>query len=71
VEIFTSLWRLPGQSDHYQLYLLVRPKFHKDSPWRIIERLAPRSPLELCLLNPMFLDYHISDEGGYNSCLGP
>ncbi len=36
-----------------------------------IERLALRSPLKLCLLNPIFLDYHISDEGGYNSCFGP
>ncbi|HEV3483550.1 MAG TPA: hypothetical protein VGR97_14625, partial [Candidatus Acidoferrales bacterium] len=41
---------------------------HKDhqSPWQIIERLAPRSPLELCLLPPVFLDYYLNDSGGYD-----
>jgi transposase len=53
----------------YQLYFnLVRPNSHKDnlSPWQIIERLQPRSPLELCLLPPVLLDYHLTDEGGYD-----
>src|SRR5439155_23070256 len=53
----------------YQLYFnLVRPNSHKDhlSPWQIIERLAPRSPLELCLLPPVFLDYYLNDQGGYD-----
>ncbi|HZP34158.1 MAG TPA: hypothetical protein VFB23_12435, partial [Candidatus Acidoferrales bacterium] len=36
------------------------------SPWQIIERLAPRSPLELCLLPPVFLDYYLNDSGGYD-----
>ncbi|HEV3482899.1 MAG TPA: hypothetical protein VGR97_11310, partial [Candidatus Acidoferrales bacterium] len=41
---------------------------HKDhqSPWQIIERLAPRSPLELCLLPPVFLDYYLNNSGGYD-----
>src|SRR2546428_552166 len=53
----------------YQLYFnLVRPNSHKEnqSPWQIIERLAPRSPLQLCLLPPVFLDYHLNDLGGYH-----
>ncbi|MHB8677853.1 MAG: hypothetical protein ACYDCE_15525, partial [Candidatus Acidiferrales bacterium] len=36
------------------------------TPWQIIERLAPRSPLELCLLPPVFLDYYLNDSGGYD-----
>jgi hypothetical protein len=36
------------------------------SPWQIIERLAPRSPLELYLLPPVFLDYYLNDSGGYS-----
>ena len=50
----------------YQIYFdLVPPDSHKDnqSPWQII---APRSPLELCLLRPVFLDYHLNDSGGYD-----
>ncbi len=31
---------------------------------QIIERLAPRSPLELCLLPPVFLDDYVNDSGG-------
>ncbi len=53
----------------YQLYFnLARPNSHKQnqSPWQIIERLAPRSPLELCLLPPVFLDYYLNDSGGYD-----
>jgi hypothetical protein len=53
----------------YQLYFnLVRPNSHKEnlSPWQIIERLAPRSPLELGLLPPVFLDYYLNDSGGYD-----
>ena len=46
----------------------MRPNSHKEnqSPWQIIERLAPHSPLELCLLPPVFLDYYINDSGGYD-----
>jgi hypothetical protein len=53
----------------YQLYFnLARPNSHKDnqSPWQIIERLAPRSPLQLCLLPPVFLDYYLNGSGGYD-----
>ncbi|HXJ05433.1 MAG TPA: hypothetical protein VNH65_10065, partial [Candidatus Acidoferrum sp.] len=41
---------------------------HKENltPWQIIERLAPRSPLELCLLPPVFLDYYLDNSGGYD-----
>jgi len=28
--------------------------------------LAPRSPLKLCLLSPVFLDYYLNSEGGYD-----
>lgn len=53
----------------YQLYFnIARPNSHKENltPWQIIERLAPRSPLELCLLPPVFLDYYLNDSGGYD-----
>jgi transposase len=53
----------------YQLYFnLARPNSHKENqtPWQIIERLAPRSPLDLCLLPPVFLDYYLNDSGGYD-----
>jgi hypothetical protein len=56
-------------SDHGELHPnLVRPNSHKEnlSPWQIIERLAPRSHLELCLLPPIFLDYYLTDSGGYD-----
>jgi len=33
------------------------------SPWQIIERLTLRSPLELCLLPPVLLDYYLADSG--------
>ena len=36
------------------------------TPWQIIEQLAPRSPLQLCLLPPVFLDYYLTDAGGYD-----
>ncbi|HYY72066.1 MAG TPA: hypothetical protein VE778_00595 [Candidatus Bathyarchaeia archaeon] len=35
-------------------------------PRQIIERLTPRSPLQLCLLPPVFLDYYLNDSGGYD-----
>ncbi len=69
LEVFTSRGDFLAKATTYQLYFnLVRPNSHKDylSPWQIIERLAPRSPLELCLLPPVFLDYYINDDGGYD-----
>ena len=53
----------------YHLYFnLVRPNSHKGnhSPWQIIEQLAPRSPLDLCLLPPINLDYFLNSNGGYD-----
>jgi len=53
----------------YQLYFnLVRPNSHKQhlSPWQIIHSLALRSPLQLCLLPPVFLDNFLNSSGGYD-----
>jgi transposase len=69
LETFSSRAEFLAKVTTYQLYFnLVRPNSHKEnqSPWQIIERLAPRSPLELCLLPPVFLDYYLSDSGGYD-----
>jgi hypothetical protein len=68
IEDFTSRGDFLVKVHTYQLYFnLVRPNSHKEnlSPWQIIERLAPRSPLELCLLPPV-LDYYLNDSGGYD-----
>ena len=69
LESFTSRGEFLAKATTYQLYFnLVRPNSHKEnlSPWQIVERLAPRSPLELCLLPPVFLDYYITETGGYD-----
>jgi transposase len=69
LETFTSRGEFLAKATTYQLYFnLARPNSHKENltPWQIIERLAPRSPLELCLLPPVFLDYYINDSGGYD-----
>ena len=69
LEDFTSRGDFLAKAHTYQLYFnLVRRNSHKEnqSPWQIIERLAPRSPLELCLLPPVFLDYYLNDLGGYD-----
>jgi len=69
LEDFASRGDFLAKAHTYQLYFnLVRPNSHKEnqSPWQIIERLAPRSPLQLCLLPPVFLDYHLNDSGGYD-----
>jgi transposase len=69
LEDFSSRGDFLAKTHTYQLYFnLVRPNSHKEncSPWQIIERLAPRSPLELCLLPPVFLDYHLNPAGGYD-----
>ena len=58
----------------YQLYFnLARPNSHKENktPWQIIEQLAPRSPLDLCLLPPINLDYFLNPQGGYHLPLHP
>lgn len=69
LEDFSSRGEFLAKAHTYQLYFnLARPNSHKEnqSPWQIIERLAPRSPLQLCLLPPVFLDYHLNDSGGYD-----
>lgn len=69
LEDFTSRGEFLAKAHTYQLYFnLVRPNSHKEnlSPWQIIERLAPRAPLQLCLLPPVFLDYYLNDSGGYD-----
>jgi len=69
LESFSSRGEFLAKVHTYQLYFnLARTNSHKDnlSPWQIIERLAPRLPLELCLLPPVFLDYHLNDQGGYD-----
>jgi len=69
LEQFASRGDFLAKTHICQLYFnLVRPNSHKDhlSPWQIIERLSPRSPIELCLLPPVFLDYYLNDSGGYD-----
>jgi transposase len=69
LESFASRGDFLAKAFTYQLYFnLVRPNSHKQnlSPWQIIERLLPRSPLQLCLLPPVFLDYYLNDSGGYD-----
>jgi len=69
LEDFSSRGDFLAKAQTYQLYFnLARPNSHKEnqSPWQIIERIAPRSPLELCLLPPVFLDYYLNDSGGYD-----
>jgi transposase len=53
----------------YQLYFnLVRPNSHKQnlSPCQILQGQTLLSPLQLCLLPPVFLDYYLNDSGGYD-----
>jgi transposase len=69
LESFTSRGDFLAKAFTYQLYFnLVRPNSHKQnlSPWQIIENLEPRSPLQLCLLPPVFLDYYLNHTGGYD-----
>ena len=52
LESFSSRGDFLAKVHTYQLYFnLARPNSHKENqtPWQIIERLTPRSPLELCL----------------------
>lgn len=69
LESFASRGEFLAKVHTYQLYFnLVRTNSHKEnsSPWQIIERVAPRLPIELCLLPPVFLDYYLNDQGGYD-----
>jgi hypothetical protein len=63
LEDFSSRGEFLAKVHTYHLYCnLARPNSHKEnlSHWQISERLAPRSPLELCLLPPVFLDYYLN-----------
>jgi transposase len=69
LESFSGRGDFLAKAFTYQLYFnLVRPNSHKQnlSPWQIVEQLQPRWPLQLCLLPPVFLDYHLNDSGGYD-----
>jgi transposase len=69
LESFSGRGDFLAKTHTYQLYFnLARPNSHKDfqTPWQIIERLTPRSPLQLCLLPPVFLDYYLNEQGGYD-----
>jgi len=69
LESFSGRGDFLAKARTYQLYFnLVRPNSHKQnlSPWQIVAQLQPRSPLQLCLLPPVFLDYYLNDCGGYD-----
>jgi transposase len=62
LETFRSRAEFLAKVSLYQLYFnLARPNSHKRglTPWQIIQQLAPRLPLHLCLLPPVFLDYRL------------
>ena len=66
---FSSRSDFLAKASLYQLYFhLVRPNSHKEnrSPWQIIQQLDPRSPLELCLLPPVNLDYFLNPQERYD-----
>ena len=69
LESFSSRSEFLAQATTYQLYFnLVRPNSHKQyqTPGQIVPPLAPRSPLDLCLLRPLFLDYLLNPSRGYD-----
>ena len=78
LETFKNRADFLAKASLYQLYFnLARPNSHKRglTPWQIIQQLAPRSPIELCLLPPAFLDYRLdaqrrddssTPQGGYD-----
>jgi hypothetical protein len=69
LDSFASRRDFLAKTHTYQLDCnLVRTNSHQknQSPWQIIERLAPRSPRELCLLPPVFLDDYLHDRAGYD-----
>jgi len=74
LESFSSRAEFLAKASLYQLYFnLARPNSHKENktPWQIIEHLAPGSPLDLCLLPPINLDYLLIPHGGYDLPLHP
>ena len=74
LESFSGRGDFLAKAQTYQLYFnLARPNSHKDFQTLLgripIERLTPRSPLDLCLLPPVFLDYYLTEQGD-TMCLG-
>jgi len=62
LETFSSRADFLAKVSLYQLYFnLARPNSHKRglTPWQIIQQLAPRLPLDICLLPPVILDYRL------------
>jgi len=62
LETFRSCADFMAKVSLYQLYFnLARPNSHKRglTPWQIIHQLAPRLPLDICLLPPALLDYRL------------
>jgi transposase len=78
LETFRSRAEFLAKVSLDQLYFnLARPNSHKGglTPWQIVQQLAPRLPLDLCLLPPVFLDYRLdalrpdhrtTPQGGYD-----
>ncbi len=69
LETFRTRADFLAKASLYQLYFnLARPNSHKGglTPWQIIQQLDPRLPLALCLLPPVFLDYRLNPQGGYD-----
>ncbi len=78
LETFHNRAEFLAKASLYQLYFnLARPNSHKAglTPWQIIQQLAPRLPLRVCLLPPVFLDYRLdadrrdhdlAPQGGYD-----
>lgn len=62
LETFRNRADFLAKASLYQLYFnLARPNSHKQglTPWQIIQQLAPRLPLQVCLLPPALLDYRL------------
>lgn len=69
LETFASRADFLTKATLYQLYFnLVRPNSHKRglAPWQIIQQIDPARPLQTCLLPPVFLDYYLNHQGGYD-----
>ena len=69
LESFSSRTDFLAKASLYQLdFNLARPSSHQRglTPWQIVHQLAPRLPLDLCLLPPVLLDYRLDSQGGYD-----
>ncbi len=69
LESFSSRTDFLAKASLYQLdFNLARPNSHQRglTPWQIVHQLAPRLPLDLCLLPPVLLDYRLDSQGGYD-----